>query len=145
MEELKLFLEDPNGGYAISQEAFMTLSLPEMLCHSPLFCFTHADDTVKVKLKIPRLVCADGFSVSVQASATHYCTPCDNVGPYRSVEVAYPSEALPDLWAPFRDDPSEPLGIHANVPIENVLFLIAAHGGLNIPKMFENHKHGSIE
>jgi len=41
----------------------------------------------------PRIVCADGFEMSIQGSDFNYCTPrCDSPGkPYTHVECGYPS------------------------------------------------------
>ena len=37
--------------------------------------------------------CVDGFTVSIQASATHYCEPRSNaVSVYESVELGFPSK-----------------------------------------------------
>lgn len=43
----------------------------------------------------PRIVCADGFSISVQARESSYCTPrCDDPGTtYTHVECGFPSSA----------------------------------------------------
>lgn len=35
----------------------------------------------------PRLVCADGAMLSVQASTAHYCSPRNDEGPWGLVEV----------------------------------------------------------
>ena len=41
-----------------------------------------------------RITCADGFSMSVQASRTHYSSPrMNHAEAYSSVEVGFPSEA----------------------------------------------------
>jgi hypothetical protein len=50
------------------------------------------------KEQAPRIECADGFSVSVQASKTHYSTPRSDDGPYTHVECGfarYPEGASP--------------------------------------------------
>lgn len=41
---------------------------------------------------VPAIECADGFTMSVQASRSHYCTPRNDVGPYTAVEVGFPSK-----------------------------------------------------
>ena len=51
----------------------------------------------------PRIVCADGFSLSVQASNGHYCTPRSNYGPYSRVEVGYPSSRPPEAWRNYSE------------------------------------------
>jgi len=39
----------------------------------------------------PRVVCKNGFSLSVQASQYRYCSPRSDTGPYTHVEIGYPS------------------------------------------------------
>ena len=76
------------------------------------------------------IVCADGMTLSVQASSGHYCTPREDDGPYSSVEVGYPSEAVPELLV-YAESPETPTGtIYGYVPVELVDAAIAAHGGI---------------
>jgi hypothetical protein len=80
---------------------------------------------------MPRVVCADGFEMSVQASSTHYCTPRENEEPYYStVEVGYPSQVVPELL-PYIDgsdgNPTE--SVYGGVPVDVVNRIVAAHGG----------------
>lgn len=42
----------------------------------------------------PRIVCSDGFSVSIQASVFHYCSPRNNFGPYDRFEIGFPSSPV---------------------------------------------------
>lgn len=85
------------------------------------------------------IVCADGFSMSVQASATNYCSPRTDSGPYDSVEVGYPNrtEQLLLQWA---EDPGDPTGtVYGYVPSLVVWDVINKHGGCThgeIPPMF---------
>lgn len=78
----------------------------------------------------PLIECADGLTLSVQASAYHYCTPRDNGGRWYSVEVGFPSLPLEELreWA---DDPDALTAtVYANVPIEVVERIVNEHGGI---------------
>lgn len=78
----------------------------------------------------PRITCADGASLSVQASRTHYCTPRDSVGPWIEVEVGYPSVAPPETWREFCEDWEHPTDtVYGYVPIDLVRKFIADHGG----------------
>lgn len=80
--------------------------------------------------QVPRLFCADGFNMSVQASDTHYCSPRDAIGPWQSVEVGLPSEPVAELM-PYADDAEHPTGtVYGYVPVEVIDAIIAAHGGL---------------
>lgn len=104
----------------------------------------------------PRIRCADGFDLSVQASWGHYCLDADGRRPklpmsgpfsdsavapmpYTAVEVGFPS-ARPEPWrcstAPrdgwewYAESPEDPTGtVYGYVPVQMVLDLIAAHGG----------------
>lgn len=84
-----------------------------------------------------RVVCADGFSVSIQASDFNYCSPRDCIGPWTSVECGFPTAKDPILeeWA---EDPraeickesGEVQTVYGWVPSETIMQLIEAHGGM---------------
>jgi hypothetical protein len=44
-----------------------------------------------MKTHNPRIVCRDGFSISVQANSGAYCSPRSDNGPYHEYECGYPS------------------------------------------------------
>lgn len=69
-----------------------------------------------------RVVCKDGTTISVQASAFHCCTPRSNFGPYTSVEV-WCASVMPTEFDYDEEGPS------AQVPIELVAQFIDNHGG----------------
>lgn len=87
-----------------------------------------------------RVVCADGFTVSIQASSGHYANDTPPEGakenapywrldgttyyPFRSVEIGNPSEA--DMSAL---DKRESGGVWAFVPVAAAASLLDAHGG----------------
>ena len=78
-----------------------------------------------------KIVCADGFSMSVQASGTAYCTPRrTGAARYSEVEVGFPSsrEDLLLEYAEDRDNPTET--IYGYVPANIVSLIIAKHGGI---------------
>jgi hypothetical protein len=76
------------------------------------------------------IVCKDGLSMSVQASKTHYCEPSDDVGPYRSVEVGYPSYPVIELIEYADDRKNLTNTIYGYVPLELVHQVIYVRGGL---------------
>lgn len=79
---------------------------------------------------LPRLLCADGFSISIQANGLVYCSPRSWRGPYTHVECGFPSEDEPLLeeWA---EDPSSLTGtVYGYVPIEVVASVLKKHGGI---------------
>ena len=77
----------------------------------------------------PGIECNDGFQMSVQASAYHYCSPRESTGPYFKVEVGFPSEEEPLLmeWAEDADDPTRT--VYGWVPVEIVEQVVNKHGG----------------
>lgn len=78
----------------------------------------------------PKMICPDGFTVSVQASGYHYCTPRENDGPYTTKELGYPSEPWPDYILPFaeNEDGGSP-SVAGYVPVELIHRWLSAHGG----------------
>lgn len=76
-----------------------------------------------------RIVCQDGFSMSVQASGGAYCSPRINIGPWDCVEVGYPS-AEPEFIAQYAEDKDKLTDtVYPCVPVELVEKLIDLHGG----------------
>ena len=78
-----------------------------------------------------RVVCADGFEMSVQAHQSAYCSPrIDNAEKYTSVEVGFPSEEEPVL-TDFAEEPDNPTGtVYGYVPVQIVTLVLAKHGGI---------------
>lgn len=78
----------------------------------------------------PRMVLASGVSMSVQASAFHYCIPREDSGPWTHYEIGYPSEEIPDIagYAEDLDDPTNT--VYCYVPAELVMKIINDNGGI---------------
>ena len=93
-----------------------------------------------------RITCNDGFAMSVQASREHACFPRDDIGPYSTMEVGYPS-AMEPLLMPYRDvasivDVCAAPPIYVQVPARVIQEVVAAHAGLRhdsaaLPPMVE--------
>jgi hypothetical protein len=76
------------------------------------------------------IICADGTTISVQASSTHYCTPREDQTPWSAVECGYPSVIPPDTWMEYAEEWDSPTGtVYGYVPVELVREFIADHGG----------------
>ena len=75
------------------------------------------------KVPVDLVKCADGTTLSVQASEYHYCTPRNNKGPYKKVEVWCVSSEVTEFEY-SEENPS------AYVPIEDVVRFIDNHGGM---------------
>jgi hypothetical protein len=86
-----------------------------------------ADGPVRKK---PRYVCADGFSVSIQADKNGFCTPEQDGlgGNYTTVELGFPSDMPPDYILPYdlfsTGDINE---IYGFVPIDLVQRMLDEH------------------
>lgn len=81
-------------------------------------------------LVMDRVQCADGFSISVQASRYAYCAPRNDTGPYTEVECGFPSAHPGEEMMAYAETPSNPTGtVYAYVPVDVVMRLIDAHGG----------------
>ena len=82
--------------------------------------------------QVPPVTCADGFTMSVQASEHHYCTPRINGAlKYTSFEVGYPEPHEP-LLTPYAEDPGAQIAgvIYGWVPAEVINRIVANHGGI---------------
>lgn len=79
----------------------------------------------------PRIVCKDGWSISVQATEYAYCTPRrDNDFHYLDVECGYPSSAE-DLLMPYAEETDYPTNtVYGYVPIQIINGIIEKHGGI---------------
>ena len=76
------------------------------------------------------LVCNSGWTVSVQASETNYCTPRNNTGPYTAVELGFPSEVEP-LIIEWAENPDDLTGtVYGWVPTAVLFEVITKHGGI---------------
>ena len=76
------------------------------------------------------VVCADGFTMSVQGSARNYCSPKNDEGPYTEVEVGFPS-SYDYYLSEYAENPDKPTEtVYGWVPADKVIMCIEAHGGM---------------
>tara|TARA_Y100000310_G_scaffold161759_1_gene161677 strand:+ start:114 stop:419 length:306 start_codon:yes stop_codon:yes gene_type:complete len=85
-----------------------------------------------MKKRNKKVVCADGFSMSVQAHDGAYCTPREgDAERYTEVELGYPSEREELImdWIEVPDgNPTE--SIYPYIPVDVVTTVIVKHGGM---------------
>ena len=83
------------------------------------------------KSVIPTMRCKDGFTMSVQASEGHYCSPRSDDALWGAVEVGFPSEKEDSLlvYVENKDKPTNT--VYGWVPVEIVEKIISKHGGLS--------------
>lgn len=79
----------------------------------------------------PVTECADGFTISVQASEYHYCSPrITGANQYEKVELGFPNMEEP-LIADYAEDSDDLIHtVYRYVPIEVVNKLIEKHSGI---------------
>ena len=85
-----------------------------------------------------RIKCADGFSISIQASEYNYCSPKENGHSviYTEVELGFPNRE-DDLIKKYVEDLSKDNedidytgSVYPYVPSRIVALMIASHGGI---------------
>ena len=81
----------------------------------------------------PRVVCKDGFSVSVQADKHRCCEPKGNAENYSKVELLNPSAADSLIKDYALDIKNLTDTIYAYVPVAVVDQLLKKHGGIKGP------------
>ena len=79
----------------------------------------------------PKALMKDGFSISIQASEFHYCSPRNSIGPWNEMELGFPSELDPILDE-YAEEPDTSDTVFGYVPIAIVNELISKHGGIII-------------
>lgn len=78
----------------------------------------------------PRVLCADGFTVSVQAGYGLYSTPNCDADAYTHVELGYPSRKEKALLEYGENSRWPTDTVYAYVPVELVDKVLDAHGGI---------------
>lgn len=78
----------------------------------------------------PRLICADGFHVSVQVGENLYCTPrMNDLDYYFEVELGYPSAPMPSLSV-YAEEPDTLATVWPYTPVHLVDAMLESHGGI---------------
>ena len=77
-----------------------------------------------------RIVCADGFSMSVQAGESLYSNPRAVADSYTEVEIGFPSEKEPIIMDYAEDETNPTETVYAYVPSHLIEDVIKKHGGM---------------
>jgi len=92
-------------------------------------------DKASIHLVRKRIVCNDGFSISVQGGTIfHYCKPRVNANVYLQVECGFPSEAESLLNRYAEDTSNLTDTVYPYVPIHLIERVILKHKGINVEK-----------
>ena len=90
--------------------------------------------------RLPHIICADGFSMSVQVGYSLYSTPKKIAKRYSAVEIGYPSEPEELIkeyaeFIPFGDEDEVPDytdTVYPYVPVGVVDKVLKKHGGIDL-------------
>lgn len=83
------------------------------------------------KYDIGRVTCADGFTVYCHAGWFYYCTPRVAFAEWDTIELATPSEVLPDHFTMYAENEENLLEtFYSYVPVSLVDALLELHGGI---------------
>ena len=89
---------------------------------------------IKNKRLNDKIVCSDGFTMSVQANEYAYCEPRhSDAKVYTTVEIGYPSqreELLMEYAESSYNDTDPTDTVYAYVPVALVFAVIVKHGGM---------------
>lgn len=86
-----------------------------------------------------KIVCKDGFNMSVQGSSGHYCTPRKTQNHYFAMEIGYPS-AEESILMEYAETPERPTDtVYGYVPIDIIQEVINLHGGIDVDKTFSEN------
>lgn len=86
------------------------------------------------KIIKPRIHCADGFTISVQAHEGAYCHPRVNYADWTQVECGFPN-GVPERIMHRAEDPVRPTDtVYGYCDIDEVAELLADHGGIDFEK-----------
>ena len=90
--------------------------------------------------RLPKLVCSDGFEMSVQVGSSLYSTPKKVAKRYSAVEIGFPSEHEPlieEFAETFYKEDGEDVTdytdtVYPYVPVRIVDKVLKKHGGIDI-------------
>lgn len=100
-------------------------------------CVLQYTPTYKLNTIRPRVLCKDGFSVSIQANHNAYCTPEADLedSNYTEVELGYPNQEDELLLDYAEDVDCLTDTVYPYVPIEIIEKVCENHGGIIAPDM----------
>ena len=93
------------------------------------------NENMMTSTRLPQIVCADGFKMSVQVGFSLYSTPKKVAKRYSAVEIGFPSEHEP-LIEEFAERVEDEIDytdtVYPYVPVKIVDKVLKKHGGIDI-------------
>ena len=101
--------------------------------------------------RLPKIICSDGFTMSVQVGSSLYSTPKKVAKRYSAVEIGFPSEDEPliEKYAESYYDPDVDFKytetVYPYVPVRIVDKVLKKHGGIDLTETLSEVclEHGS--
>ena len=94
--------------------------------------------------RLPHIVCADGFEMSVQVGYHLYSEPKKVAKRYSAVEIGFPSDHEPlieEYAESFSEDaPDYTDTVYPYVPVKIVNKVLKKHGGIDLTETLRRHK-----
>ena len=94
---------------------------------------------VLTRSRLPKIICSDGFEMSVQVGFSLYSTPKKVAKRYSAVEIGFPSEPesliaeyAEDWEVEGDDDPRLCETVYGYVPLKVVDKVLKKHGGIDL-------------
>ena len=96
----------------------------------------HSPFPLLTSSRLPKIVCSDGFEMSVQVGSSLYSKPKKIAKRYSAVEIGFPSdhEPLIEEYAEnfFEEEPNYTDTVYPYVPVGVVDKVLKKHGGINL-------------
>ena len=93
------------------------------------------NEEMMTSTRLPQIVCADGFKMSVQVGFSLYSTPKKVAKRYSAVEIGFPSEHEP-LIEEFAERVEDEIDytdtVYPYVPVKIVDKVLKKHGGIDL-------------
>ena len=93
------------------------------------------NENMMTSTRLPQIVCADGFKMSVQVGFSLYSTPKKVAKRYSAVEIGFPSEHEP-LIEEFAERVEDEIDytdtVYPYVPVKVVDKVLKKHGGIDL-------------
>ena len=110
----------------------------------------HSSDPMKHMLtstRLPKIVCSDGFEMSVQVGSSLYSTPKKVAKRYTAVEIGFPSEHEPlieEYAETFYKEDGEDVTdytdtVYPYVPVKIVNKVLKKHGGIDLTETLRRY------
>ena len=98
--------------------------------------------------RLPKIVCVDGFEMSVQVGFSLYSTPKKVAKRYSAVEIGFPSDHEPlieEFAETFHQEDEKDYTdcVYPYVPVKIVNKVLKKHGGIDVTETLRRYKEAA--